>query len=150
MVSPLRRLLRVFLSLMISQHSYSMFQAVTNTTDIDTPYQEIGSYLSSHSSRATARRLRRARQRLGSYRHDLLVSMRIVNSVERELIQSEWENWLVDENLRCEHAGSILRELNNDTESVEDVVKWQRTYCASCQSDQESLLALRGILIGNS
>ncbi|ORY63423.1 uncharacterized protein BCR38DRAFT_344800 [Pseudomassariella vexata] len=90
-------------------YCYSTFQSIANSTDIDGPYENSGSSLSSGASRATARRLRRTRQRLGSYRHDLLVAMRMVNSVEREMIQSEWENWLMDENTRCEQVKAVLQ-----------------------------------------
>lgn len=34
--------------------------------------------------------------------------MRVVNGIEREMIQSEWENWLADENLRCEQVSNML------------------------------------------
>lgn len=81
-----------------------------NNTSLDSPYEEVGATLSSSTSKATARRVRRTRQRLGSYRHDLLVAMRVVNSIEKEMIQSEWENWLSDENLRCEQVKMMLSE----------------------------------------
>ncbi|KAI1861598.1 hypothetical protein JX265_009565 [Neoarthrinium moseri] len=93
-------------------YCYSTFQSIANSTDIDGLYQDSGATLSSATSRATARRLRRTRQRLGAYRHDLLVAMRMVNSVEREMLQSEWENWLLDENARCEQVGAVLRVWN--------------------------------------
>lgn len=81
-----------------------------NNTSLDSPYEEAGATLSSSNSKATARRLRRTRQRLGSYRHDLLVAMRVVNSIEQEMIQSEWENWLADENQRCEQVKMMLSD----------------------------------------
>jgi hypothetical protein len=34
--------------------------------------------------------------------------MRIVNSIEREMVHSEWENWLADENVRCEQLKAML------------------------------------------
>lgn len=34
--------------------------------------------------------------------------MRVVNGVERELLRSEWENWLADETYRCEQVGAML------------------------------------------
>ncbi|EEY20612.1 conserved hypothetical protein [Verticillium alfalfae VaMs.102] len=89
---------------------FSAFQRVTNSTDLDAPFEGAGSTLTSASSRATARRIRRTRQRLGSYRHDLLVAMRVVNSIEREMVQSEWENWLADETTRCDQLRTVLGE----------------------------------------
>lgn len=88
-----------------------------NTTSLDSPYEEAGATLSSSNSKATARRLRRTRQRLGSYRHDLLVAMRVVNNIEKEMIQSEWENWLADENLRCEQVKMMFSDKSSNGSS---------------------------------
>lgn len=87
---------------------YDTFQAIMNSTSLDAPYQDAGAGFTSGSGRAAARRIRRTRQRLGGYRHDLLVAMRVVNGIEVEMVQSEWENWLRDENLRCERVGRLL------------------------------------------
>lgn len=103
-----------------NSYCYTTFQAIANATDMDALYDDgssggggsgggYSSPLTSPTSRATARRLRNTRQKLGTYRHDLLVAMRLVNKVEREMVRSEWENWLLDENLRCDQVGDILR-----------------------------------------
>ncbi len=138
-----------------------------NMTDIDTPYEDAGAMVSTASSKATARRLRRTRQKLGSYRHDLLVAMRIVNSVEKEMMQSEWENWLADENVRCEQVKLMLEERKGDgkkrttattdqtqkvaqqqqqqpldEKKVENLKRWYESYCGSCHADQEELEAV--------
>lgn len=94
---------------------YDTFRQIMNNTSLDSPYEEAGATLSSSNSKATARRLRRTRQRLGSYRHDLLVAMRVVNSIEKEMIQSEWENWVADENLRCEQVKMMLSDKSGST-----------------------------------
>lgn len=121
----------------------------------------------------TARRLHRHRQRLGAYRYDLLVAMRVINGIERELIRAEWEAWLADENVRCARAAHMLRSLaskdatssehhgrkedekrahvtsgadeseSEATQLMESVIAWQRAYCSSCSRDQEALLASR-------
>ncbi len=137
-----------------------------NTTDIDAPYQDVGSTLSSPTSKSTARRLRHTRQRLGSYRHDLLVAMRIVNSIEKEMMQSEWENWLMDENLRCEQVQLMLQDGKDkskrakaaasqktmadiDTTKIEVLKTWHDEYCGSCRADRDllELLASRNSMI---
>jgi len=141
------------LTKVIPIHSFSAFQAISDATSLDGPYQDAGSHLSAASSRATAQRLRRMRQRLGAYRHDLLVAMRIVNSVEREMLQSEWENWLVDENSRCEQLRSMLKaggsgggasgageeKKDGDGEGEkrrrERAKAWVEGYCGSCWRD---------------
>ncbi|KAI0128635.1 PH domain-containing protein [Xylariales sp. AK1849] len=153
-------------------YCYSTFQSIANSTEIDAPYEDSGSTLSSSASRATARRLHRTRQRLGAYRHDLLVAMRMVNSVEREMIQSEWENWLLDETNRCDQVGAVLRIWNStststavkpdvsapvglegeaaqkvlqekDTKKREALRSWHQEYCGSCRQDKAALIMER-------
>lgn len=126
--------------------------------------------LTSSTSKATARQLRRTRQRLGSYRHDLLVAMRVVNKIEKEMIQSEWENWLADENLRCEQVKMMLSEKGStstsgsskatpsaagvgvdgqkvmrpiDEKRVEALTQWHAEYCGSCKLEKDMALAKR-------
>lgn len=154
-----------------SRCSYDTFRQIMNNTSLDSPYEEAGATLSSSNSKATARRLRRTRQRLGSYRHDLLVAMRVVNSIEKEMIQSEWENWLADENLRCEQVKMMLSDKSsssrsNDTATssssstaadstqqkvmrpldekrVESLKGWHAEYCGSCRVEKDRLLETR-------
>ncbi|KAI1426101.1 hypothetical protein F5Y12DRAFT_784189 [Xylaria sp. FL1777] len=153
-----------------NSYCYSTFQTIANSSNIDAPHEDAGSSLSSwSSSRATARRLRRTRQKLGSYRHDLIVAMRLVNSVETEMLRSEWENWLMDESSRCEEVGMALQEASpktsgSKTNSIktqlaqkglndgvdhdankaagrkENLRQWFEEYCGSCRADHEALL----------
>ncbi|KAI0486622.1 PH domain-containing protein [Xylaria cf. heliscus] len=154
-------------------YCYSTFQAIANSSSIDGPHEDAGSSLSAWGpSRATARRLRRTRQKLGSYRHDLVVAMRLVNNVEIEMLRSEWENWLMDENSRCEQVGMALqdkssktgnskagsikaqlaqkvlgRDGNNNTEeqagSNDNLRRWYDEYCGSCRVDHNALMRER-------
>ncbi|ROT35858.1 hypothetical protein SODALDRAFT_328244 [Sodiomyces alkalinus F11] len=87
---------------------YAAFQQLTNATDMDAPYENVRSSFSSDWGQAAAQRIRQTRQRLGSYRHDLVVAMRVVNSIEREMIESEWEVWLTDETARCDQLKMVL------------------------------------------
>jgi len=126
---------------------YSTFQAIASATDMDTSFQDAGTSLYSPPSRATARRLRRTRQRLGSYRHDLVVAMRVVNKIEREIMQAEWENWLVDESQRCEQAGQMLygkrrpgEERALSPEKQEALKEWHKEYCRSCQTELDAVV----------
>jgi hypothetical protein len=137
---------------------------------MDAPYEAVSLPT---AGEGTARRLRRTRQRLGSYRHDLIVAMRIVNGVEKEVIQSEWENWLVDENVRCEQMWSILQQPSEKAkdglgptaskkqqEQLQTVLQrpvgpermatlrdWHQEYCGSCHADREALMAQRHSLV---
>lgn len=131
---------------------------------MDAPYEAPAPRLAPATSEATARRVRLARQRLGARRHDLVVAMRIVNGVENELIQSEWESWLADENVRCEHAASVLRQGGGDDKEAggggvgspplqydqgrrEELRNWHHEYCGSCMADHRALSARRSSLI---
>jgi hypothetical protein len=111
-----------------------------------------GKEFSSLSTRSTARRLRLSRQRLGSYRHDLLVAMRLVNSLERDMVHAEWDNWLFEETSRCRQAQSILstsrtpREVtveNNKTtdggsgNERDEATGLLSDYCASCSRERK-------------
>jgi hypothetical protein len=145
---------------------YSTFTDIANFTDMDTAYQHAGTSFSESATRSTARRLRRTRQHLGSYRHDLLVAMRVVNNVEREMLRAEWENWLLDETTRCKQVQMMLRDGRMDisptkrvkeTEpqlvfeakekdrlgKMEKLREWQRDYCGSCLREQELLFESR-------
>lgn len=138
-------------------------------TDMDASYQTVEVHYSEKTTKSTAKRLRRTRQNLGSYRHDLLVAMRLVNNVEREMLKAEWENWLLDENARCKQVYSMLQEANRTTitstpsnkknkESKQDLEakerekharlgnleKWHEDYCGSCKMEQEALMKGRG------
>ncbi|RSM10298.1 hypothetical protein CEP52_003631 [Fusarium oligoseptatum] len=139
---------------------FTTFKDLLDTTDMDTPWEDAGASLSTATSRATARRLRRTRQRLGSYRHDLLVAMRVVNSIEREMLQSEWENWLVDEKSLCDELDIMLHAQKRGSESGKDedsqkvmeqttakrrqaLEQWRDSYCGSCRKDYQVVMRER-------
>ncbi|KFA63488.1 hypothetical protein S40285_00326 [Stachybotrys chlorohalonatus IBT 40285] len=139
---------------------YSSFRELVDATDMDAPWEEVGAAFHSPPTRAAARRIRRTRQRLGSYRHDLMVSMRVVNSVERELLQAEWENWLMHEKSLCDSLESKLRPGSSkttnraDLETLEEadwmsaerrevLEEWRSGHCNSCRSDYEEVIVGR-------
>lgn len=119
------------------------FQAISNVTDLDAPYELAGVGLRDKNSRSTARRIRRSRQQLGSYRHDLLVAMRVVNKIEGEMVTAEWENWLVGEVSRCAglkeafSAEKGQKILAASSGREKEVLEWQREYCGSCRAELE-------------
>ncbi|KAH8712153.1 hypothetical protein GQ44DRAFT_689312 [Phaeosphaeriaceae sp. PMI808] len=84
------------------------------------------------------RRLHRTRQNLGSHRHDLLVALRVVNRIEKEVVYAEYESWLRDETRKCERAGAML-----DTVRVrvggKEVGAWLRGYCGDCRKSLEGV-----------
>ncbi|KAL2271451.1 hypothetical protein VTJ83DRAFT_822 [Remersonia thermophila] len=116
---------------------YASFQTLLNATaaSLDAPYQDPTSpyglssdaaAFSSELSKRAARRLRRVRQRMGAYRHDLLVALRVVNSVERQMVQAEWEGWLAAEVNRCVLARDLLGGPGGTGGSEEEEEKQQQ------------------------
>ena len=130
---------------------YKTYRDISNATDIDAPLSTAGMGHGDKSTRATARRLRRGRQGLGAYRHDLLVAMRVVNRVESEMVQAEWENWLWGEVQRCNYVSGMIeqgKEVKGEEGQVvlggkerirADMRDWQREYCGSCKAELESV-----------
>lgn len=129
---------------------------------MNAPYEIAGAPFLETATRSTAKRLRRTRQHLGSYRHNLVVAMRVVNSVEKEMLQAEWENWLLDENTKCRKVEAMLRDnrtgvspgreaqgsasqqvldtQHGDKEGrLEELRAWQAEYCGSCEQEQDRL-----------
>ena len=64
--------------------------------------------------------------------------MRVVNGIERELMQAAWEQWVTDENKRCRVVeGLVLGDATqNSTDMSEEVRNWYDEYCASCRFEK--------------
>jgi hypothetical protein len=88
---------------------------------------------STHSTR----RLHRTRQNLGSHRHDLLVALRVVNRLEREVVEAEYENWLLDETHKCDRVGALIEDSAKGKEKA--VEAWVSTYCGDCRSSLKAV-----------
>ncbi|OJD15268.1 hypothetical protein AJ78_04453 [Emergomyces pasteurianus Ep9510] len=114
-------------------------------------------------TKSADQQLHRTRERLGIYRHNLLVALRVVNRIEKEVIQAEWERWLRQETQKCHVIEMLLndRERSNNPDSgsdeiisgfekrfaaaeIEDIQHWYNDYCLSCQREFEKI---RGQLI---
>ncbi|KAI1939040.1 SNF1-interacting protein [Ophidiomyces ophidiicola] len=99
-----------------------------------------------------AYRLQRTRERLGSYRHDLLVALRVVNSIEKEVVRAEWERWVRQETKRCQMVDHVLRGRRFENESIdemrqnlsesEDVENWYKDYCFSCEQQRKVIAGI--------
>jgi len=138
-----------------SSACYSIFQDQYLINDIDSPLP-ISTTMSSSSDMTLqpARRLQQTRQILGGYRHDLLVAMRVVNSIEREVIRSEWGKWAVDEHRRCRAVQPLLGAGNDSTtaglgflggkEDEKDgrLAGWYAEYCKSCTREYERVAGM--------
>lgn len=123
-------------------------------------YAELPLSLSSSGPRdavtkSATKRFQQTRERLGVYRHNLLVALRVVNSIEKEVIQNEWERWLRDELRRCRQVEIILggnaAEGDGDNwatktqaesifaENTDNVKQWYDRYCSSCRLEEEKV-----------
>lgn len=125
-----------------SSPCYTVFQDEYILGDLDAPLPSLssGSSASDLAVRA-AKRLQRTRQRLGGYRHDLLVAMRVVNSIEREVISSAWEDWVVDERRRCRAIEPVIAtnrtHIGGEEQGSTDpsLSRWYQEYCESCKTE---------------
>ncbi|KAJ5227222.1 uncharacterized protein N7469_007228 [Penicillium citrinum] len=101
-------------------------------------------------AKSATKRFQQTRERLGAYRYNLLVALRVVNSIEKEVIQSEWERWLREELRRCRQVEVILSGNGEDgeagaqaqaerifAENTGSVMEWYDRYCTSCRLEQE-------------
>lgn len=77
----------------------------------------------------STRRLERTRRNLGSQRHDLLVALRVVNRIEQEVVEAEYEHWLLDETQNCAKVGTMLDGAQKNDKIVQ---AWVKGYCGDC------------------
>ena len=98
------------------------------------------SSLTSAGRSSLALKIQQTRQRLGSYRHNLLVAMRVVNSIEKEMVKGEWERWVREEVRRCGLVRGLVEDTGRSDNSTETNVDYQEVskryldYCGSCES----------------
>lgn len=78
----------------------------------------------------STRRLERTRRNLGSQRHDLLVALRVVNRIEQEVVEAEYEHWLLDETQKCAKVGTMLDGTKKNDKNVQT---WVKGYCEDCE-----------------
>ena len=85
--------------------------------------------------------------------------MRVVNTIERETMSAEWENWLLDEVSNCARIEHVLsaeepthdygprddqEEAQAAKDHLESVRQWHTAYCTSCRLEQEALQSSSG------
>ncbi|KAK3674630.1 SNF1-interacting protein [Recurvomyces mirabilis] len=94
---------------------------------------------SSASSQGSVR-LHHTRDSLARYRHDLLVALRVVNRVERDVVEAEWEEYLYTETKKCMKVekmvtGSDKKGKQSQVDVEGELGKGFMEYCNSCRSD---------------
>ncbi|ETI22403.1 hypothetical protein G647_06478 [Cladophialophora carrionii CBS 160.54] len=94
-------------------------------------------YIHAGRSDSPAAQVQQNRQRLASHRHNLLVAVRVVNSVEKELMLAAWEQWVTAEHRRCQVVeGIVLGDLSQNSTGVgKELTDWYDEYCTSCRDE---------------
>ncbi|CAK7897105.1 membrane-anchored lipid-binding protein Sip3p [[Candida] anglica] len=87
-------------------------------------------------TREVARNLKKSLQEIGIKRNELLVNLKMLNSMEEEIAQGEWKNWLLSEIQRCEYVMESDMEVND--EGVDQIIE----YCRGCTSELQHLSLL--------
>lgn len=139
-------------------NSRETFDTYLSTTKTNAPEASVGAFRSMPASSASIGRLQRSRRRLGSQRHDLIIALRVVNSIEREMVEAEWEGWLHDESAKCRQMDMFIREKSTQTFDSDHksnaskqqwlgaehldwskIRSWHEIYCGSCSKEMELL-----------
>jgi len=85
--------------------------------------------------------LYRSREALARHRHDLLVALRVVNRVEKDVVLSEWESWLRSESKKCLRVERFLQRHQTSNGSDKNALSDMdgqlgsgfAEYCDSCR-----------------
>ena len=56
----------------------------------------------------------------------------MVNRIEKEVLEAEYENWLLDETHKCERFESLMGD--HDEKKRKEVEAWAKSYCGDCES----------------
>lgn len=99
------------------------------------------------ATRATAQGLQLALHDIGVKRHELLVRLKMLNDMEKELARGEWRNWLVSELQMCQHVreshfDELVERKEEDEGDVKQGLEYVMGYCRSCAQDLQSARAL--------
>ncbi|EGV63189.1 hypothetical protein CANTEDRAFT_93960 [Yamadazyma tenuis ATCC 10573] len=95
--------------------------------------------------RESAMGLKRSFEEIGVKRHKVLMELRILNDMEKEVANAEYRNWLVSELRKCERfkktaAANALSDLGAENVSfVEEGMKSIDEYCRGCLEDYKGL-----------
>ncbi|KAI5369407.1 Putative pleckstrin domain, PH-like domain superfamily, AH/BAR domain superfamily, VASt [Septoria linicola] len=79
--------------------------------------------------------LYRSRASLAKYRHDLLVGLRVVNRIEKDIVVAEYEQWVRAEEQKCRRVESMLRRLS--TEKAETTKSSSKKSLSEAELDAE-------------
>ncbi|KAK4636323.1 hypothetical protein CLAFUW4_01433 [Fulvia fulva] len=101
------------------------------------------------SANAAAARFHRSRESLARQRHDLLVALRVVNHVEKDIVLAEWEEWVRAEGKKCAKVEGMLRrrhkaqqdgKVRSDADLDAELGSEFAEYCRSCRLELGQLM----------
>jgi hypothetical protein len=72
----------------------------------------------------------------------LLVALRVVNRIEKEVVEAEYENWLLDETHKCSKVGALLDEASKKGKEKQ-VEAWVKGYCGDCEKSLRNVKEAR-------
>lgn len=117
--------------------------AFSPSSDIRTCRSTFGEQLTpalpSVASHQVSRRLTRSRDAIARYRHDLLVALRVVNRVERDVVLAEWEDWVRAEEKKCAKIEAMVRSKKHPEQTEEALGKGFEDYCQSCRGELQGI-----------
>lgn len=101
------------------------------------------------SGKRTEARLQRTRNSLARYRHDLMVALRVINRVEEEVVHAEWEDWVLEEERKCNKVEAMLQGRDRAEKGAKqeaDDGKDQlgdgfAEYCRSCKREARQIVS---------
>lgn len=68
-----------------------------------------------------------------------------MNRIEKEVVEAEYENWLLDETHKCERVGTMIEESGKGKEK--EVEAWIKGYCSDCKSSLDGVEKARKSLL---
>ncbi|KAI9891096.1 MAG: SNF1-interacting protein [Vezdaea aestivalis] len=83
----------------------------------------------------------KARRDVARQRHDLLVGLKVVDAVEKEVLRAGWEEWIVGELGMCDRAGKIVEKKHEEGKGMGEVKGWLEGYCESCKAEGEKMIS---------
>lgn len=72
----------------------------------------------------------------------------MVNTIEKEAVEAEWEHWISEESQKCRLVQRLLNREENShdprfVDKKEDIRVWHEEYCMSCEEERRKLLTAR-------
>jgi hypothetical protein len=128
----------------VENDTLSAFPTTSDTRTCRTTFgEQLSPALPSTSRNQVGRRLDRTRDSIARYRHDLLVALRVVNRVERDVVLAAWEDWVRAEEKKCVRLESMIRgkkySVHQQDQTEEIIGKGFEEYCSSCRVELEGI-----------